>query len=198
LLLGNEIIGTVHEDMAKGQAEHLMPLIVCLLNEHDVNWPDLSAIGVGTGPGNFTGIRISVSAARGLALGLGIPAVGISLLEALALDAPTPTIATLDARRDQLYIQGFGTKSKIGPTLLPLADLPKHLAEPGLTCVGQRADEVAAQLSATTAPAKYAPASAIARLAAARYTETSERPRPLYIRHADAAPPRDPAPVILP
>jgi hypothetical protein len=51
-------------------------------------WSDLAAIGVGTGPGNFTGIRIGVAAARGLALGLGVPAIGIDRFSALALDGP--------------------------------------------------------------------------------------------------------------
>ena len=49
-----------------------------------VAWRDLSAIGVGTGPGNFTGIRISVAAARGLALSLGVPAVGLDAVSGRA------------------------------------------------------------------------------------------------------------------
>ncbi len=38
----------------------------------------------------------------------------------------------------------------------------------------------------------------IARLTALRYQDTPARPAPLYIKPADAAPPKDPAPVILP
>ena len=64
------------DEMARGQAEHLMPMLEEVLAAQGLTWADLDAIGVGTGPGNFTGIRISVAAARGLALGLGIPAVG--------------------------------------------------------------------------------------------------------------------------
>ena len=56
--------------MAKGQAERLMGLLEEVLAAQKTTWQDLSAIAVGVGPGNFTGIRIGVSAARGLALGL--------------------------------------------------------------------------------------------------------------------------------
>ena len=69
LYRGKENIRTKVEFMAKGQAETLMSFLNKLLAFSSLNWSDLSKIGVCTGPGNFTGIRISVSAARGLALG---------------------------------------------------------------------------------------------------------------------------------
>ncbi|MBC7675527.1 MAG: tRNA (adenosine(37)-N6)-threonylcarbamoyltransferase complex dimerization subunit type 1 TsaB, partial [Rhodoferax sp.] len=69
--------------MAKGQAEYLIPMLQTMLTSKGMTWRDLTALAVGVGPGNFTGIRISVSAARGLALGLGIPAIGVSNFEAM-------------------------------------------------------------------------------------------------------------------
>ena len=69
LLLGDALHLRV-DDMARGQAEHLMPMLEEMLAEAHMRWRDLDAIGVGVGPGNFTGIRISVSAARGLALSM--------------------------------------------------------------------------------------------------------------------------------
>ena len=71
LLSGGQLVGSVHEAMQRGQAESLMGICEALLQQHDVTYRDLTAIGVGVGPGNFTGVRISVSAARGLALGGG-------------------------------------------------------------------------------------------------------------------------------
>ena len=59
--------------MARGQAERLVPMLEEMLAEAGLGWRDLDALGVCTGPGNFTGIRISVSAARGLALALDVP-----------------------------------------------------------------------------------------------------------------------------
>ena len=69
--------------MKRGQAEQLMPLCQEVLEEANLIWQDISLIGVGIGPGNFTGIRIAVSAARGVALGLGIPAIGVTGFEQL-------------------------------------------------------------------------------------------------------------------
>ena len=93
LLSDGQIVQRVDE-MARGQAEHLMPMLEEMLSHSDLTWRDLDAIGVGIGPGNFTGIRISVSAARGLALGLGKPAIGVSTLEAQTLGL-TGTVVSL-------------------------------------------------------------------------------------------------------
>jgi len=71
---GAATLAETTEPMVRGQAERLFPMIEDLLLSAGVTWPEIDTIGVGTGPGNFTGIRISVSAARGLALALGIPA----------------------------------------------------------------------------------------------------------------------------
>jgi tRNA threonylcarbamoyladenosine biosynthesis protein TsaB len=67
-----------------------MPMLDAVLAEAGKDWRDLTALGVGVGPGNFTGIRLAVAAARGLALGLRIPAVGVSVFEARAHGLPRP------------------------------------------------------------------------------------------------------------
>jgi len=95
LLSGDRIVISTAEEMTRGQAERLMPLLQELLAEAGFTWQDLSALGVGVGPGNFTGIRIAVSAARGLALGLDVPAVGVSGCEARAYLAPVDTSITI-------------------------------------------------------------------------------------------------------
>ncbi|KMW58726.1 TsaB protein [Candidatus Rhodobacter oscarellae] len=194
LIVDGDCPAARYEDMTKGQAERLMPMLQEVLAEAGAAWGDLDRIGVGIGPGNFTGVRISVSAARGLALGLGVPAMGVTLLEALAYGTEGPVLACLDARRGQGYFQrfGYGTAE---PFLGSLDDLEP---EPGLKCIGSLGAEAAAHLGAAHAPALYAPGSAIARIAARRSAAAPERPAPLYLRAADAAPPREAPPVILP
>ncbi|MFB2595614.1 tRNA (adenosine(37)-N6)-threonylcarbamoyltransferase complex dimerization subunit type 1 TsaB [Paracoccus sp. p4-l81] len=179
LLRGGAIVASVVEAMDKGQAERLMPLLQSLLAGAGIGWGDLDGIGVGVGPGNFTGVRISVAAARGIALAAGIPAVGVTTLEAAALDAPRPVTVALDARRGAVYAQGFDPNSP--PALLDVAPAGPLIGDiPGAT------------------PPAHPIAEAIARIAATRLDTPQPRPAPLYLRPADAAPPRDPAPVILP
>ena len=164
--------------MAKGQAERLFPLLEEVLTEAGKTWSDLNAIGVGTGPGNFTGIRISVSAARGLALSLGIPAIGVSGFEALAINAPRPVLSLIDARREQVFAQELSAGGTQAPFMATKDTLPD------ITTIG---------------PADTVDPVAIARIAITRIADPDlPRPAPLYVRAPDAAPPRDPAPVILP
>lgn len=189
LVRGDRVLAARAEDMAKGQAERLMPLLEEVLAEAGLGWHDLDALGVGTGPGNFTGVRISVAAARGLALGLDIPAIGVSVLEALAQDAPRPVAVALDARRDEAYAQLFTPAGAEAPTLTPAADLADKLA--GVPVIG-----LALPHSAPLAP-RHPLAVAVALVAAAKLGTDQPRPAPLYLRGADAAPPSDPPPVIL-
>lgn len=174
LLRGDTIEAVISEDMKRGQAERLMPLLQEILAEANTTFADLDAIGVGVGPGNFTGIRISVSAARGLALGLAIPAVGVSAFAAISLDETAPHIAMVPAPRDQAYVLGDGYPT---PKLVPAADLDANLIRPLIDPAQQVRN--------------------IARIAATQFDQNPPRPAPLYIKPADAAPPRDPAPVIL-
>lgn len=198
LLVGGDVVAAAHEAMPRGQAERLMPLLQEVMDQAGLGWQDLDRIGVGIGPGNFTGIRISVSAARGLSLGLKVPALGVSLLDALAVDAPGPVLTCLTAPRGAAFVQSNGMETRVDPTQIQIDDIPSGWAEPGLTCIGSAADDIASHLGATTAPSAFAPGSAVARIAAQGPVTPDARPTPLYLRPADAAPPKNPAPAILP
>lgn len=170
-LLSGGRLTTRIEAMATGQAERLILLLELLLAGSGHTWRDLTGLGVGTGPGNFTGIRIGVSAARGLALALAIPAIGVTGFEAAARGLPRPLTIALPAPRGQIWRQ--------------------HLTADGA---------LAADLIDGTAPRSdpVATVTAIAHIAASRLGTAQPRPAPFYVRGADAAPPRDPAPVLLP
>jgi len=189
---GSRILAQRVERMDKGQAERLMPLLAEVLAEAQVGYAGLSAIGVGTGPGNFTGVRISVAAARGLALGLGIPAIGVTGFEALATGLPDDVVLLLDARRGALWVAGKG----IDPQLMDPPHIPDGIM--GRPVAGHRAAELALQTGGTLLEQPVPLAVAIARLAAGRLATVQPRPAPLYLRAADAALPTEPPPVILP
>ena len=182
LLVGGAIVVEQAEEMKRGQAERLMPLLEEVLTEAGLGWSDLDAVAVGVGPGNFTGIRIAVSAARGLALGLGKPAVGVSTLEAQAEGAARPCLSLHDARRGLTFAQVLRPDGPDAPEIvLDVAQVRPDLAR-----------------APVIDPALLPPS--MARIAAQRLArgEPIPRPAPLYIRSADAAPPKDPAPTILP
>ncbi|KNG94353.1 tRNA (adenosine(37)-N6)-threonylcarbamoyltransferase complex dimerization subunit type 1 TsaB [Pseudaestuariivita atlantica] len=170
LVSGGRVLVSVREEMARGQAERLMPMIEEMLHSAGVTWQELDRIGCGIGPGNFTGIRISVSAARGLALGLGVRAVGMSSFEALHRDMPDAT-ALVAAPRGQVYACAPG----------------------GAPALRDRA-EVTGPVVEMTDPARLA--EAIALIADAAGPER-DAPKPLYLKPADAAPASDPPPVML-
>ena len=121
LYRGKENIQTKVEFMAKRQAEALMSFLNNLLAVSSLNWSDLSKIGVCTGPGNFTGIRVSVSAARGLALGLEIPAIGVTSFEATLYGRGNENLALLPANKGFYYVGSnpknakFISEDKIDP-----------------------------------------------------------------------------------
>ena len=62
LYRGKQKVQSIIEFMPRGQAEKLMSLLNGLLDWASLDWSDISKIGVCTGRGNFTGIRIAVSA----------------------------------------------------------------------------------------------------------------------------------------
>jgi len=195
LLSGDHLLAQVFVPMAKGQAERLIPLVQGVLAQGGATPQDLDAIGVGTGPGNFTGIRIAVSAARGLALALDIPAIGVSIPDALAHGLPHPVLISIAAPRDQVYLQRFGTDPR-GPDMVAMDELADWGA-PGLSVTGHAAADIASALGATALPAQPV-APAIARIAASRLHLPNPRPAPIYLRPADAAPARAQGIVMLP
>lgn len=198
LLSGDRIVAEAFEPMTKGQAERLMPMLEELLAAAGAGWRDLTAIAVGTGPGNFTGVRLSVAAARGLALALAIPAHGVTMFEALAHRQPPPCLVALDARQGRLYLQVF----RPDPTPARLVTGPADLADApdlaGLAVIGDAGAAVAAMTGGPVLAPALPLAEAMARIVAARGPGPAPRPAPLYLRAADAAPSRDRPPAILP
>ena len=57
-----------------------------LLNNLELGIKDVDACAVSIGPGSFTGIRIGIAAVKGLCWGADKPAIGVSTLEAMAME----------------------------------------------------------------------------------------------------------------
>ncbi|MEP2761881.1 MAG: tRNA (adenosine(37)-N6)-threonylcarbamoyltransferase complex dimerization subunit type 1 TsaB [Pseudoruegeria sp.] len=196
LLKNDQIIVSRQENMTKGQAERIMLLIQEVLQEANVGFKDLTTIGVGIGPGNFTGIRISVSAARGLKLALGIPVVGVSTLEAMSYGYDGVRVSVMDAKRGNFYVQIFDGPNQQEPLRCTSQDMPRPPVGTQPRFLGTA--ETIAELTDTPASQSVMPLTdAIAHIAQTRTHSELSAPSPLYLRAPDAAPSRDTAPQLI-
>ena len=90
----------------------LLPMISSLLALSDTNVGDLDLMAVSAGPGSFTGVRIGVSTIKGLAFADNIPCVGVSSLEAMAMNftgIPGTIVPVINARNKMVYAAVFAS-----------------------------------------------------------------------------------------
>jgi len=90
---------------ANNHTTELMPAIVEMLAQQEIEPNSLTGIAVALGPGSFTGLRIGLSVAKGFATALDIPVVGIPTLDILAeahAHQKLPICAILQAGRKWL------------------------------------------------------------------------------------------------
>ncbi len=101
------------EDMPRGQAQELVPMINDVMAQAGISFDDLGAIVTTVGPGAFTGLRIGMSTARAMAQATGAPLFGVSTLQVLARQyvlthEPEQNFAVLvETRREDFYVQEF-------------------------------------------------------------------------------------------
>ena len=203
---GLSVLARRVEAIGRGHAERLMPMIGEVLAEADLTYADLERIAVTTGPGSFTGTRIGVAGARGLALALAIPAVGVSVLDALIEatggKADSLIVAALDAKRGEIYAKAVRPGSKPGSAtpsfeaqVTTAAALAQAIAAANggpVILTGSAAVEVARMLGETgiqatiAGDAASADVSTVAALGARG--ESDLPPVPLYLRPPDAKP----------
>ncbi len=200
VLSGDRVLTARVELMDKGQAERLMPMLEEVMAEFGATWRDLALLGVGIGPGNFTGVRISVAAARGLALGLGIASIGVSGLRALAFHMVGPIRVALKGPRGSFYLQDYLSEAPVGdPYIAEAGSLGFWPAVGAGIPVGDWPEPPEDRPDLWTArPEPIGRIIAVGHIARAMSGTNQPRPTPLYLRAPDAAPPSDPPPVMLP
>ncbi|MFH2220346.1 MAG: tRNA (adenosine(37)-N6)-threonylcarbamoyltransferase complex dimerization subunit type 1 TsaB [Pseudomonadota bacterium] len=91
-------------------SKHLMKMIHTVIGMSGLDLSELDGYAVNMGPGTFTGLRIGMSAVKGLAAASGKPVVGVSSLDALAMQAslsPYLICPLLDARRGEVYYSRY-------------------------------------------------------------------------------------------
>ena len=186
-----------------GHASRLLGLIGEALGEARLALTDVTRVGVGVGPGSFTGLRIGVATARGLAQALAVPLVPVSTLRALAAGAAEeagrasrPILAVLDARRGETFAAAYaGPQELMAPAAMPPAALVQAVARLSASpvAVGDGAVRFRADLQAAGAaiPADESPLHRVAGrqlggLAAASDPAALDAVLPHYLRPPDA------------
>ena len=109
------------EDFAvigRGHAEHLLPMLTCLLDENDTGLDEIDLFAYGAGPGSFTGLRIGAAMMQGLALARDCELVAVSSLAALAMRHQGLVLSTVDARMNQVYSGLYRNRDSLPPELL--------------------------------------------------------------------------------
>ncbi|MGH2459657.1 MAG: tRNA (adenosine(37)-N6)-threonylcarbamoyltransferase complex dimerization subunit type 1 TsaB [Chloroflexota bacterium] len=83
-LYRDRVLGELTWYAGQDHTRELLPQTERLLSLVGSTTSELSAIGVGLGPGSFNGLRVGIATAKAMSLSLGIPIVGIESPRALA------------------------------------------------------------------------------------------------------------------
>ena len=187
---GSDVVAEHVAERAMKHGEQLAPLIErCLLDVGAVR-QDLTAIGVGVGPGPFTGLRVGLVTARTLAFVLEIPVYGVCSLDVLAIEAvdtgavTSDFVVATDARRKEVYLATYdaGGARLDGPSVLKPAD-----AATSAPVVGEGASLYPDAFQTAAGPTRPS-AGWLARVIAEECAELLD-PEPLYLRRPDAVEP---------
>lgn len=98
LIEGARVLAFALEEVGRGHAERLLPMIAAL--------PDggrADRIMVDVGPGSFTGVRVGIAAARALGLAWGVPVTGYLSLALLA-HGLEPCAVAIEGGHGQLFV----------------------------------------------------------------------------------------------
>jgi tRNA threonylcarbamoyl adenosine modification protein YeaZ len=194
LAAGTEVANNRHGEL-------LAPMIEAVLVEAEAEPGDLAAIGVGLGPGPFTGLRVGIMTAAAMGDALGIPVYGECSLDVISSSLPrgaNPFAVLTDARRKQVYWASYDhTGARVeGPDIATPADLAAHLTGRVTQVIGAGAlayREHFDDFTIVEEPA-YPDAAALGRLIAPKVAiaAPADDLTPLYLRRPDATPPGRP------
>lgn len=196
------------EEMERGQAERLNPMIGEVMAEAGVAFGALGLVAVTIGPGAFTGLRIGIACARAIALAADVPLAGVTTFEALARAVSAEErrdeggerilVVCVNGKRRDVFVQRFDAAGEtLGPAgALAPDDARAALATGRLLLAGDGVGPIAAALEgiAGAGPEQrirvsqaLAPPDAVhvAMIAAAAGPAVTPL-RPFYIRPPDA------------
>jgi tRNA threonylcarbamoyladenosine biosynthesis protein TsaB len=106
VLRDEKLIGAVSTFADETYSSRMFRHLEFLLQELSLKLEQFDLFAVSAGPGSFTGLRVGLVAAKGWSEVYNKPAVGISVLEAIAAQSNSASavlVPVFDARRGQVY-----------------------------------------------------------------------------------------------
>jgi tRNA threonylcarbamoyl adenosine modification protein YeaZ len=184
-----DVVATGSGDRPLQHGEQLAPLIQAVLGRAGADPGALRAVAAGVGPGPYTGLRVGLMTARALGLVLGIPVHGVLSLDVLAAEAvrngvAEPFLATLDARRKELFWGSYDETGRRvdGPHVARPPDLPS-----GLLVVGAGPVVYPGVFESTAGPA--GPSAAVLAVLVETGAADLVDLEPVYLRRPDVSAP---------
>jgi len=156
---------TLYEDIKRGQAERLVPMVDDAMARATLDYSDIDAIAVTNGPGAFTGLRVGLSTARAFALALNIPVLGVSTLDVLyqqyaaSKEGDDLNVAVIvDTKRDDFYAGTWiDGQADLNAQAISAESLQGYLAghaKQGSVLIGDAVEQFMAQCDAPILPWK--------------------------------------------
>lgn len=198
------LLETVTTRLGHQHARTLLSQIDAMLARQGMSPSDVGLVGVGRGPGGFTGVRVGMATAVGLGLGLNATIWPVDSLAVLARHAAGHSgvvIPLIDARKSEVYAAAYRvpldgppvclSPPQVGPSTEVLASIRASLASEAPLVFGSGA--VVYGAASDVPPSWHVPcASQTAWLAAmaweaqGRQAEGAPPIDPVYVRPSDA------------
>lgn len=185
---GEKLLAHSFEEMARGHAERLAPMVEETMARAGLAFSALDRLAVTTGPGTFTGQRVGLAFMRGLRLALKKPLTGVTTLEAMALATGAKRAAVLhDAKREEAYLLLWEKgEAVLAPTVMAFAEAVARIRAFGpCALAGTGAANATLDQSFTLTGITQPDARFVARLAMTKALPDGP-PAPLYLRAPDA------------
>lgn len=200
-----ELVASLTLNSKITHSRRLLTGIDWLLTENSIDFNDIDGLAVGLGPGSFTGLRIAMATIKGLATAMDKPLLGVSTLDALALNCSgdKPLCVLLDARKKEVYRRWYikdewdvyrsaGTIQALTPKDL-VAEIHESvlMVGDGLLSYGELLQELLGeQVTMAPLPLHYPSAASIGFLCCEQLKQGKlmalDSAVPLYVRASDA------------
>ena len=105
----------LNSDKEKYHSAFLVPKLIDILKTYKIKAQDIDVIGINTGPGSFTGIRICTVIARTLAQQTNSKVIPVSSLEILSLinKNENKSMIFTDARKNKFYTAVYSSDGEV-------------------------------------------------------------------------------------